>query len=243
MTTAFTEFTTPSITPTRIRFDGGALALLGYGFLLVLSMIPVVTYGWGLEKYSRWLLSNLSFDDGTVAHFEGKASDILLPSSAAALLTYLAVGVSFTKTSFLTQIGVTLLLIPFQVVAMLAIWRWAAVGISTNSGSRFTFTGDYGRLLGWHVINMLASYTFFLSAFTTVGMTRWCCKHLVGGRRRLVFEGTGLRFLGQLIIMVLLCILIVTMPYAVARLVRWFVSNCRLEPRDPTDSSVAVGSI
>ncbi len=242
MMTAFNESTTSSAMPTRIQFDGGGLALLGYGLLLVLSMIPVVTYGWGIEKYYRWFLSNISFDDGTVAQFEGKASDILLASSAAALLTYAGIGMGFAEASFTTQVAVSLLLMPFQVVTLLAIWRWAVAGISTNSGNSFTFTGSYGGLLGWNVLNTLASYTFFLAPFATVGMTRWSCKHITGGRRELVFEGTGLRLLGQMIITVLLCLLIITMPYAIARLVRWFVANCRLEPRGATDASLAVGS-
>ena len=217
--------------PTSISFHGSALSGLGYSILMVICMVPVVTVGWAMTKFYRWVIENLTFEDGTTARFEGKPMDVLLPSSLSAVVSYASFVLGMQDLPLGTHVILTLSLIPVQVVASLFIIRWFYAGISLSSGSRLTFTGSYTGLLGWQVLTTLAGYTIIGGPFAVVAMICWIFGHVEGGRRRLVFDGSGLALLGQIVLTFLLSLLIVTIPYAMVRLIRWYVSNTRLEPQ------------
>ena len=217
--------------PTSISFHGSALSGLGYAILLVVFIVPVVTLGWAMTKFCRWVIENLTFEDGTTARFEGKPMDVLVPSSLSAVVSYPSFVIGLQDLPLGTHVILTLTLIPVQTVALLFIMRWFYAGISLSSGSRLTFTGNYTGLLGWQVLTALAGYTIIGAPFALVAMYRWIFRHVEGGRRRLVFDGSGLALLGQIVLTFLLSLLIVTIPYAMVRLMRWCVSNTRLKPQ------------
>ena len=86
MATSSPQTSMSAAQPTNVSFHGSALSGLGYAILLVVCIVPVVTFGWAMTKFYRWVIENLTFEDGTTARFEGKPMDVLVPSSLSAVV-------------------------------------------------------------------------------------------------------------------------------------------------------------
>ena len=62
-------------------------------------------------------------------------------------------------------------------------------------------------------------------------MVRWICRNISGTRREVVFNASGLQVLWRTLVFVLLCGLIIPIPWILRWFTRWYISQFALAPR------------
>ena len=60
----------------HLEFVGTGLQALGWGLWATFLGILIIPYSWGLAVMAPWYVKNLSFSDGTRAHFAGTGGQI-----------------------------------------------------------------------------------------------------------------------------------------------------------------------
>ena len=220
-----------------LEFVGTGLQALGWYLWLWLLTILIVPYGWGVAAYARWFVRNLSFSDGTRAHFSGTGGQIWW----FFLLIILSLVLSFIPV-------VGLLAIFGQNWIYVLILRWFFRNIVLSTGESLTFVGGYWPLLGYSLLLGISIYSIIGWAWAATALMRWFCRNISIPGQEVVFVGkgwdvlwrgfvailVGVAIFGVLILpglgvwhlrWILVGLLIIAMPWLWVWYVRWVMRN------------------
>lgn len=240
----------------RMQFEGEGIQLLGWMLLAIPGVVLIVPFPFFLAAFFRWFVRNLSFRDGATAVFAGRGEQVF----GWALLALLAGGFTFGPrvhsgpririfsveldwwgwsatmpwwTPYAIAAGVLLWLL--GVLGQIHVIRWFVREIRLSTAERFEFHGTYPELLAWEILNGLAAITIIGWAWTTAAAYRWAAEHTRSERRALRFHGAGFEILWRTFAMVLFCLPILTIPWAVLWYLRWLVSQVMFGPAEAFD--------
>lgn len=216
---------------TLLSFQGKGWQLLGWGFVYVLFSLLIIPAAWAMQWLCQWFARNVQFNDKNTATFEGKGKDVLVYVIAIGaiawipnlLITYVFPGDIWSDLWLTMLLG--LLLIPLNVLLMLPIIRWFFANIKCKRNLKFNFRGSYAGYLGWTLLLNISVITIIGWAWAAVGMQRWIYQNVNAGSSTLVFKGTGWGLLWRSILAILGSVLLVTIPWMVNWILKWYVKN------------------
>ncbi len=183
--------------------------------LLWLGNIFVVPAPWTSTMYWKYLGESTRLPNGTPFVFEGKWRDIWWVFVLQALLIYSS-GLT-GDSGFLALVGN--LVLPFLVL------RWFCEKLRIGPGGPFlSFKGEFVPYLGWMALAFLSIFTIVGWAWVAQYYLDWVCRN-VAGPVRFSFKGPGLEILWRCLVAVLACCFIIPIPWMIAWLNRWFVSQ------------------
>jgi hypothetical protein len=110
-------------------------------------------------------------------------------------------------------------------ILSLLLLKWFSAHASTADGRlRLSFEGGYLPFIGWNILLVLSFFTVIGWAWVVKYMYRWICRN-VRGTAEFTFIGTGLAILWRTLVFVLLCILIIPIPWMMRWYARWMISQ------------------
>jgi uncharacterized membrane protein YjgN (DUF898 family) len=213
---------------TCIQFRGTGLQALGWGLVAIVLSLLIIPAAWGAVVLFRWLVRNVSFDDGTEASFEGRGKEVwgyFVILILLGLVPQVSQAIGKPVAAFFVAIGLGLLLLPITVAIWLKITRWFFTKVKLSCETSLSFKGDYMPFLGWMFLVTLSVYTIIGWAWASVAMLRWVCRNIEGGQNKVVFEGSGWGLLWRCFVAGLASIFIIPIPWMAVWIVRWFASN------------------
>jgi hypothetical protein len=189
---------------------------------LVLSVgaLFVIPFPWVVVMYSQWLVSCVHVPQRPNLGFTGRPMDLWW--YFAAIVVFIAL--ALTGIHYLN-----LMVFLGQVVLYWLVIRWFVANISSDGRPpSLKFDGSFWGYLGWNALAVLASITIIGGAWVLTAQTRWMCRHVVGTRREVVFNGSGLELLWRGLVTALACVFIIPIPWAMRWFGRWYVSQVEL---------------
>ncbi|HMN74102.1 MAG TPA: DUF4339 domain-containing protein [Rhodoblastus sp.] len=189
--------------------------LFGRAVLAWLGNIFVIPAPWTSAMYWKYLGETTRLPNGTPFAFEGQWRDIWWVFALQALLIY-----SNAVTGdhgFLALLGGTVL--PYLVL------RWFCEKLRVGPGGPFlAFKGEFLPYLGWMALIVVSFVTVIGWAWAMQYYLDWACRN-VAGPVRFSFKGRGLEILWRCVVAGFGMCLIVPIPWLLAWLTRWFVSQ------------------
>lgn len=195
--------------------DVEILPLLGRAVVAWFGNVFVIPSPWTSTMYWKYLGESTRLPNGTRFVFEGQPLDIWWVFVLQSLLLY-----SNKVTGdggFLALLGNIVL--PFLVL------RWFCEKLRIGPGGPFlAFKGDFFPYLGWMALSVASIFTIVGWAWVMQYYLDWVCRN-VAGPVRFSFHGRGLEILWRCVVAVLGFCLIIPIPWVLAWLTRWFVSQ------------------
>jgi hypothetical protein len=94
-----------------------------------------------------------------------------------------------------------------------------------------SFEGSIWGYIGWQLLFVISMITIIGWAWVITAMLRWICRNINGTRREVLFNASGLEVLWRSIVFVLLCALIIPIPWMLRWYGQWYVSQFALARR------------
>jgi GYF domain 2 len=190
--------------------------LIGRSIVVALGQLLILPAPWAVTSYYRWFVGHLQLPGGRRAAFTGRPEDIWYIFMLNALLGYAGVINNYLQLA-------TVFLAP---LFLLIILRWFVPNLTWQGQTApLRFTGTYWPMLGWYVLAIISVISIIGWAWVTTAWTRWMCRHVEGGARRLLFTASGWGLLWRSIVFFLSRLVIVPIPWSVHWYVRWLVSQ------------------
>lgn len=197
--------------------------LAGRAVLAWLGNITVVPAPWTSTMYWKYLGDSTRLPNGVPFVFEGQWRDIWWVFTLQALLLYS--GAITSDASFLALVGNIVL--PFLVL------RWFCEKLRIGPAGPFlAFKGEFLPYLGWMALGVVSIFTIVGWAWAIQYYLDWVCRN-VAGPVRFSFKGKGLEILWRCLVAGLGFGLIVPIPWVLAWLTRWFVSQIEATTEQP----------
>jgi uncharacterized membrane protein YjgN (DUF898 family) len=225
-----------------LAFVGNGVELLGWMLVMLLAMVALLAPGaWALAAICRWFCRNLRWSDGETAEFHGEGGQIVgwwllsllsgsFPTRELHRVTGVPVLVSISVVRLdSTNSGIAVVLFLLGCLGLLHVIRWFVANVRLRSGTTFAFHGGYWELAGWYVLNAVLTLTIIGWAWSTAAMYRWMARNTRSDDRALRFHGEGHQVLWRVIVTVLMCLPVLTIPWAVLWYTRWVVANVTVE--------------
>ncbi|RBP12213.1 hypothetical protein DFR50_11442 [Roseiarcus fermentans] len=114
-----------------------------------------------------------------------------------------------------------------------ALWAWLVKWLIPRlrvDESRLGFEGSFLGLAAWTVLFYLGVVSLIGWAWALKNMLRWTADR-VAGPVAVEFCGSGARILGRTALLLVACLPVVTIPWALARWMNWMVSQFEVRPR------------
>jgi hypothetical protein len=210
----------------RLAFTGDAVEAFGWLAFAIPAGLTVFAVPWWIAAVWRWFCRNLIFTDGAAAEFRGRGGEILGWWMLAGLGG--SIGwppILAIRIVSLQNLPATVLFWLIALYGKLRILRWCVAKTRVGAGERFRFYGTYWELAGWVLLHCLAAITIIGWAWTAAAMYRWAARSTRSERRALAFHGEGFEVLWRTVATVLMCVPVLTIPWAVLWYVRWVVAN------------------
>jgi hypothetical protein len=205
-----------------LSIDVGLWPLLGRSLLYIIGLLLVVPAPWVATSFYRWAVSRLYVPGRPNLAFNGQVGDLWYVLVLMGLMSY----AGFYDTR------VQLLLIPVQAFLSWMLLRWLASNLSSN-GQRLpiAFDGSPLTFIGWQILLYLSFITIIGWAWVTTAFMRWNCRNIVGTRREVVFNASGLDVLWRTILFAIGCAFIIPIPWVLRWFAGWYVSQFALVER------------
>ncbi len=208
------------LNPGPLDSDVEPFPLFGRAILAWLGNIFVVPSPWTSTMYWKYLGESTRLPNGTPFVFEGKPLDIWWVFVLEALLIYS--GAIANDSGFLALVGN--LVLPFLVL------RWFCEKLRAGPDGPFlAFRGDFLPYLGWIALGVVSIFTIVGWAWFLQFYLDWVCRN-VAGPLRFRFVGRGIDILWRSFVAMLGFGLIIPIPWVMAWLTRWFVSQIEAAP-------------
>ncbi len=192
--------------------------------VLLIGLVLVIPVPWVIVMYCRWIVSCTHVPDRPNLTFTGRPVTILWWYLGA---IFLSICLALAGIQYLNAL---MIFVQFGLY-WLAI-KWFVANIASNGQPLgLSFSGSYWGYLGWNILSALSIITIIGWAWVYTAQMRWMCRHVEGTRREIVFNATGLEFLGRSLVTGLGCIFIVTIPWVMRWFIRWQVSQAALVER------------
>lgn len=196
--------------------------LLGRAILAWLGNIFVVPSPWTSTMYWKYLGESTRLPNGTPFVFDGKPLDIWWVFVLEALLIYS--GALTNDSGFLALVGN--LVLPYLVL------RWFCEKLRAGADGPFlAFRGEFLPYLGWMALGVVSLFTIVGWAWFLQYYLDWVCRN-VAGPLRFRFVGRGLEILWRSVVAMVGFCLIVPIPWVMAWITRWFVSQIEAAPAE-----------
>jgi len=209
----------------------GVWPLFGRLVLLVVCQILIIPAPWAVANFLRWFVDHVEVPGGRRVSFAGKAGDVWYVFVLSALCAYVDLAAQRIGSETDSAAPRLVPLAVFFLTAFLALvalrWFYANL-VWEGRATALQFTGGYWPMLGWSLLAPLSFITIIGWAWVYTAWGRWMCRHVEGSSRRLVFTASGWGYLWRTVVLVLLCMLIVPIPWMVRWYTRWIVSQFAL---------------
>jgi hypothetical protein len=111
--------------------------------------------------------------------------------------------------------------------------KYFLAGVVDASGRRLNFTGDGISYVGFMLLVWVSFITVVGWAWVQAAFYRWICRSTQAEGVTIHFRASGWAFLWRTIVYVLFCVPIVTIPWAMAWLYRFFITSVEIEHGQP----------
>jgi len=210
--------------------DGAALSadlpiwsFAAYCVVLMAGNIFVFPSPWTATAFYRWLAPRIHVPGRSNLGFFGRVDEIWYVIIALTATGY--IGLVNDKLQYVT--------VPAQAALSWMLLRWVVSSLASNRRPLpIRFEGSIWVYIGFHVVSFIAVFTVIGWAWVVTAWIRWICRNLVGTRREVIFNATGLEMLWRTVVFVLLTILIIPIPWVLRWYASWFVSQIALVERD-----------
>jgi len=216
----------------KMEFHGTGLQYIGWSLWAALLSYLVIPAAWGYTSMWRWFVRSIRFSDGTSATYHRNATEVWgacallgLLSLVQLVLQYMLPEVANNENLVYLGYVMPVLLSPATIALFLYILRRFVSGVELSTGSRPSFNGNYGKLLGWWLLVYVSVFSIVGWCWAVAAATRWICSQLVTSNTRLNFQGKGHQILWRVIVAYLLSCGIITIPWAIRWLLRWLAEN------------------
>ncbi len=207
-----------------LSVDLGIWDFIWRTLVLFIGLVLVIPVPWVIVMYCRWIVSCTHVPDRPNLTFSGGPVTILWWYLGA---IFLSICLALAGIQYLNAL---MIFVQFGLY-WLAI-KWFVANIASNGQPLgLSFSGSYWGYLGWNILSALSIITIIGWAWVYTAQMRWMCRHVEGTRREIIFNATGLEFLGRSLVTGLGCIFIVTIPWVMRWFIRWQVSQVALVER------------
>jgi hypothetical protein len=192
--------------------------LFGRCLLFLIGMLLIVPSPWTSTSFYKWLCERVTLPEGERINFTGKPGDIWYVFIGSSIATWIS---ALSKGSITIDIVTYLLSALFGFLVI----KWIYVNIkSTDGGVNLWFEGSFWGYLGWSLLLVVSIVTIIGWAWVLKFMIRWICRN-VRGSARLDFIATGLSVLWRSLVFLILCALVIPIPWALRWYARWYISQ------------------
>jgi hypothetical protein len=226
-----------------VRFTGrGSDILSGDGLVTLLLYILIVTIPIAWLRTMRWVARNIQVSTGSEVRFSATGLEtygVFALAIVIASMQRLRPGEWFFGGTLLAQ-SITAawwcLAIAINLALGYAITKWVIERFTGSSGTQLTFTGSGLTYVGWQVLTWVSYLTIVGWAWVSAAFYRWLFRHVATEPvpHEFSFTGTGGALLWRIIAFALGSIPIVTLPWTIAWLTRWYVESVSILRRGVT---------
>ena len=193
--------------------------MLGRAIVFVIGFLFVIPAPWVATSFYGWIISRVHVPGRGQLGFTGKPLDIWYVFIGLALLTYAG---RATNMPFLSDIVV----LPLQAFLSWLLVRWVTANITADGRPlQLSFGGSPWTYIGWHLLMALSFITIIGWAWVVVYWMRWNCANIVGTRRAISFNATGLEILWRTLVFAVGAAFIIPIPWVLSWYARWYVSQ------------------
>jgi hypothetical protein len=196
--------------------------LFGRALLVMIGHLLIIPSPWTSTSFYKWLCERVSLPDGRRLTFAGTPGDIWYVFIAWSVAIWIGQFPYGDAGQF--HYG-ELVTIPLSWILGVLFLRWICAKVGTEDGSlRLAFEGRYLPYIGWNLLLMVSFITIIGWAWVVKFMMQWICRN-VRGTAGFEFNATGLSILWRTLVFVLLCVLIIPIPWMMQWYTRWMISQ------------------
>ena len=217
-----------------LRPDYPALPLFGWTLLAAVGQMLIVPAPWTLTWFCQFLCEQVSLPNGRRLRFTGWPGDIWYAPIGLGLIPLLLGAAHFSIAMQGNDPAVLVLVelvIPFVNWGLtLVIIHWFVANVQSEDRRMSPeFGGGLLAFIGWQLLLILSLVTVIGWAWVSSAFMRWLCRN-VQGNAVFAFTGSGLEILWRTVVFVLLCQLILPIPWMLRWLANWYVSRITVVP-------------
>lgn len=178
------------------------------------GQVTIVFAPWASVNYWKYLGERTKFADATRFSFGGQPGDIWWVFVLQGALLWSNQVKYVGMLGFVANLGLSWLIL-----------RWFCEKLRVGeSGPNLSFDGGFVPFLGYAVLSFLSIFTIIGWAWVVRSYMRWACAH-VRGPFRFEFDGRATEILWRGALVIVACLFLIPIPWAIAWFVRWFVSQ------------------
>lgn len=233
----------------RLQFTGEAIPFFIKSIIAGLSTLIYVPAPAQFKALLDYFFSNVRFPDGTVAKYDGTGDELKQPLLYVTILIWANIILSslFSGSAFVS-LGVGLITIFANAWVSYQLITVVASRIITNHGSRLNFAAPFEEYLKWQLLisgagvvmgflsalmansgmlvgalSVLLSVAAFAFSVYVAGMFyKWQVSRYLGGSRTATYMASPIATAIAIIVAVLSCFLIITIPWVIFYFSKWF---------------------
>jgi hypothetical protein len=207
----------------RLSFEPGLWSLFGRSIIYGIGILLIIPAPWVATSFYRWVAPQVQIPERPNLAFHGQVGDIWYAFVGIGLLTYVGFGGGFLH--LLAFVG--------QGYLSWMVLRWIAGNLSSNGQPLpIAFEGSVLTYIGWHLLLGISAITIVGWAWVVTAWMRWNCRNVVGTRREILFNASGLSLLWRTLVFALACSFIIPIPWMLRWYSKWYASQFELVERD-----------
>jgi uncharacterized membrane protein YjgN (DUF898 family) len=217
-----------------LRPNYPALPLFGWFLLAIVGQVLIVPSPWTTTRFCRFLCEQASLPNGKRFRFTGGPGDIWYITIGIGLLAVLPEAAKQAPgMADVDPVMILLLQVAFAIVdwcLALALIHWFVANVQSDDRRMSPeFGGSLPAFIGWQILAALSLFTVIGWAWVASGYMRWLCRS-IQGNAAFDFTGGGLAILWRTLVFVVLCSLILPIPWMLRWLASWYVSHITVVP-------------
>lgn len=195
--------------------------LFGRGLLVALGHILIVPSPWTSTAFYKFLCEHVALPDGRRLQFTGQPGDIWYAFIAFSALAWLHPVLDHSGLPRLLGFAASLA----GWALMVLIYKWFCANVqSQDGGLSISFGGGYWPYIGWNILLIVSFVTIVGWAWVVKYMMQWLCRN-VRGSLEFDFIASGLEILWRTVVFMLLCMLVIPIPWMVQWYANWMISQ------------------
>lgn len=196
-------------------FTGEALGFFFRGVGALLGSMLVIPAPWVVCWFAKWFVGKVRLSSGTALTFTGAPGSVAVLAVVYGLFLLAS---STTENDELWSSILSLAGIPLS----WAFFRWYVNHAQLGAGS-FRFDGSVWGYIGWTLLTYLSILTIVGWAWVMAVFYRWIAGNIRHAEGTVQFVGQGHQILWRIPALILFCLPIVTMPWAIKWIVCWLI--------------------
>lgn len=191
--------------------------MLGRALVFLIGFLFVIPAPWVAASFYGWIVGRIHVPGRGQLGFTGKPFDIWYVFVGLALITYVGLtGIPYIEYATF----------PLQAYLSWMTVRWVMANITAAGRPlQLSFEGSPWVYIGWYILLALSIITIIGWAWVLTAWMRWTCANIVGTRRAISFNATGLETLWRTLVFSIACMVIIPIPWMMGWYTRWYVSQ------------------